>query len=168
MLDVWRFVRAHEPAGFLAARSGGHVVGYAIFVRSLRTIQRRAVWSGAALRWALSYATGRYRFRLRGAVRALANKALFVRGAQAHRTSGDAQLLNIAVAPPCAAAGIGRSLVREGLRYLAGAGVREARLEVRPWNGAAVRLYESTGWRCVARTRDRGGEWLVMTVEPQV
>jgi ribosomal protein S18 acetylase RimI-like enzyme len=165
-MDVWAFIREIEPRGFLAARENGVLVGYAIFVPSLKRVQREAIRRGAALRWMLSALRGGFALRFSAVWRVLLNKVLFLGSSGRYRTIGDAQLLNIAVDPRAQGRGIATELVREGLRVMAGIGVPEIRLEVRPWNAGAVRLYEKTGWREVGRTKDLEGEWVVMTARP--
>lgn len=165
-MDVWEFVREIEPRGFLAARENGVLVGYAIFAPSLKRVQREAVLRGAVFRWALSALRGGFALRFSAVWRVLLNKALFVCSGARFRTKGDAQLLNIAVRPDAQRRGVGDALVRKGLRVMRELAVPEVRLEVRPWNHAALMLYERTGWHEVGRTRDLEGEWLVMTANP--
>lgn len=165
-VDVWRFLLDAEPQGFLAAREDGRLLGYAIFVRSLRAIQRKAVLSGAALRWAARALGGAFDLRLRSMWRIVRNKALFLTSERRYRSIGDAQLLNVAVHPQARGRGVATALVSEGLRLLQTLGVPEVRLEVRPWNAAALAVYARTGWREVGRTRDLEGEWVVMVANP--
>jgi [ribosomal protein S18]-alanine N-acetyltransferase len=165
-VQVWEFVREIEPDGFLAARQNGTLVGYAIFVSSLKRVQRESILRGAVLRWAIAALRGGFALRLSSLWRVLLNKVLFVRSSGAFRTKGDAQLLNIAVHPGAQGRGVATALVRAGLAAMRELRVPELRLEVRPWNVHAVRLYERTGWRIVGRTRDLEGEWLVMTAKP--
>lgn len=165
-MDVWAFVREIEPRGFLAAREDGDLVGYAIFVPSLKRVQREAIRRGAVARWALAALRGGFALRFSALWRVLLNKALFVRSGGKYRSKGDAQLLNIAVHPDARGKGVATALVREGLREMRDLGVPEIRLEVRPWNAAAIRLYGATGWTQAGRTRDLEGEWLVMTANP--
>lgn len=63
----------------------------------------------------------------------------------------EAELLRMAVAPEARRRGLGRALVVAGLHRLAAAGTRTCRLEVRPSNQAARRLYEGLGFRLVGR-----------------
>ncbi|MEO6912801.1 MAG: GNAT family N-acetyltransferase [Candidatus Baltobacteraceae bacterium] len=165
LIDVWGFLQGCEPCGFLAARMGGKLVGYAIFVRSLGAIQRQALLTGAALRWSWSaIRSGDFHF---GTLwRIVQNKTLFVFQGRRHRTHGDAQLLNVAVDPAWQGRGIASELTLAGLAVLRGMQVPEIRLEVRGWNAAAIRVYERTGWREVGRTRDLEGEWIVMVANP--
>lgn len=62
-----------------------------------------------------------------------------------------AELGNVAVARAWRKQGIGRSLVEEILRRVAGRGVQEVFLEVRPSNPDAQRLYRNMGFRLVGR-----------------
>lgn len=165
-VQIWEFVREIEPRGFLAARDNGTLVGYAIFVPSLKHVQREAIRQGAVLRWALAALSGGFALRFSSLWRVLLNKIMFVRSGRRFRTSGDAQLLNIAVHPNAQGRGVAKALVRAGLDAMRELNVSEVRLEVRVWNRPAVRLYEETGWSEVGRTRDLEGEWLVMTAKP--
>jgi ribosomal protein S18 acetylase RimI-like enzyme len=164
--DVWEFVREIEPRGFLAAREDGTLVGYAIFVTSLKRVQYEALRRGAVFRWLLAALRGKFALRFSVLWRVLLNKVLFVRSSGAFRTRGDAQLLNIAVRPNVQGRGIATALVHAGLDVMRELNVPEVRLEVRLWNRSAVRLYQRTGWVEAGRTRDLEGEWLVMTAKP--
>ncbi len=165
-MDLWSFVRSIEPRGFLGAYVDGKLAGYAIFVASLKRVQRKAITSGAVLRWALAALRGGFGLRISAIPRILANKVLFLRSGSRYRTAGDAQLLNIAVLPEEQGKGIATALVRAGLDAMRELHVPEVRLEVRPWNRGAVQLYRKSGWREVGRTQDNEGEWLVMVANP--
>lgn len=159
-------MREIEPHGFLAAREDGQLVGYAIFVTSLKRVQREAIRRGAVLRWAWAALRGGFGLRVSAVPRILLNKLMFLRTGTRYRSEGDAQLLNIAVDPQAQGRGVATALVEAGLFAMRDLGVPEVRLEVRPWNRGAIRLYEKTGWREVGRTRDLEGEWLVMVANP--
>lgn len=163
---MWRFIRRVEPRGFLGAHVDGELAGYAIFVPSLKRVQREAIRTGAVLRWAFAAMRGGFGLRLSAIPRILANKVLFVRSGGRYRSKGDAQLLNIAVSPAYQGQGIATALVQAGLQAMRDLGVPEVRLEVRLRNDSAVRLYRKTGWRDAGRTRDLEGEWLVMVANP--
>lgn len=163
---MWSFIAEVEPAGFLAARHDGELVGYAIFVRSLRRLQWEAIRRGAVFRWMWTALRGGFLLHPAAIARVAYNKFLFLRSGGRYRSKGDAQLINIAVDAAHRGKGIAKNLVCEGLRVMRESDVSEVRLEVRPWNESAVRVYESTGWRTVGRTRDLEGEWLVMVANP--
>jgi len=168
LLDVWTFLQRHFGSGFLGAYDQERLVGYALFVCSLGSVQRKATVTGEIFKWALRALVGRYDFQVSALARVVRNKVYFFCGAQRFRTHGDAQLLNVAVDPAAQGRGIAKVLVRAGLEAMSRQGVPEVRLEVRPWNTAAVKVYERTGWREVGRTRDLDGEWVVMTVTPSL
>jgi ribosomal-protein-alanine N-acetyltransferase len=167
MIDVWSFARSVEPGAFLAARDEtGVVVGYEFLTSSVSALRTAAIRRLAPLRWAWRAVTGRYGIIWPHALRLFGNKFSFVRSAGEFRTQGDAQLLNIATAARVRGRGVAGLLVGAGLAYLRGRGIPELRLEVRPDNAPARAVYERTGFKEVGRTKDAGGEWIVMTVRP--
>lgn len=62
---------------------------------------------------------------------------------------GEGEILNLAVLPGHRRRGLGRRLLLEGVAAMIGAGAREAYLEVRESNRAAIELYRSQGFRPV-------------------
>jgi ribosomal-protein-alanine N-acetyltransferase len=60
--------------------------------------------------------------------------------------AGEAHILNLCVRPDLRGRGIGRRMLEYLLQRARAAGMREAFLEVRPSNLAAVRLYQSVGF----------------------
>jgi ribosomal protein S18 acetylase RimI-like enzyme len=165
LLSIWRFLRGHEPGGFLGAFDGSRLAGYAIFTASVRGVQRRALLSGAWLGWAFALVRRPRALRPRVLLVRLANKLSFARKSARFRRRGDAQLINLGVDPALQNSGCGKVLVQSGLAFLRSRGVTECRLEVRPENAAALRVYAATGWIAAGRTRDALGEWLVMRAE---
>ncbi len=91
---------------------------------------------------------------------------MFIRSGRRFRSKGDAQLLNVAVAPAAQGRGIAQQLISRGLAEMQALGIPEVRLEVRPWNAAAIAVYEKAGWRKAGATRDLEGEWMVMVANP--
>jgi ribosomal protein S18 acetylase RimI-like enzyme len=166
MVDVWGFAREVEPGGFFAAREGGRLAGYALFTSSVSALQRRAVASGRIFVWALRAIFGRYGLVWSAVLDQLRNKLLFVGSSSSFRTSGDAQLLNIAVATEARGHGVATELVRAGLHYLRSRGVHEVRLEVQPGNTAAIAAYRTAGFAERGRLHNVDGEWIVMTADP--
>lgn len=143
-------------------------MGYAIFIPSLKRVQLQALVRGAVFGWMIAALRGRFGIRLSAVPRILANKLMFLRSGGRYRSRGDAQLLNIAVDPGMQGRGVATALVRAGLNFLREQCIPEARLEVRPWNAGALRVYRKTGWREAGRTRDLEGEWIVMVANPSV
>jgi len=64
---------------------------------------------------------------------------------------GEAQLLNLSVAPDVRRSGLGRALLRRFIADARHLGAEQLFLEVRPSNVAAIRLYETEGFVRVAR-----------------
>jgi ribosomal-protein-alanine N-acetyltransferase len=67
--------------------------------------------------------------------------------------SGEAHLLNVCIADAYRCRGIGRRLLGHLLQTAAAAGAREAFLEARPSNTAAIRLYQSLGFQQIGVRR---------------
>lgn len=167
MIDVWSFARSVEPRAFLAARDEtGVVIGYEFLTSSVSALRAAAIRRLEPLRWAWRAITGRYGIVWPHALRLLGGKFSFVRSSGSFRTAGDAQLLNIATAKQARGRGVATGLVGAGLAYLRERGVPELRLEVRPDNAPALAVYARAGFKEAGRTRDAGGEWIVMTARP--
>ncbi len=63
--------------------------------------------------------------------------------------AGEAHLLNLCVAPARQRAGLGGILLGHATRLAVSAGCQSLFLEVRPSNGAAIRLYQRAGFEVV-------------------
>lgn len=164
-IDNFIFCMEVEPEGFLAARENAQVVGYIFVTRSLGKLQRSAVLKGYVFRWFWNFITGKYAISLANILKKVKNKIYFLITSQKFRTSGDAQVVNIAVSEKARGRGIGKLLLEKSLEYLKSSGAKEVRLEVRPDNEAAVKLYQTTGFVERGATMDLKGKWLVMTRE---
>jgi len=83
--------------------------------------------------------------------------------------AGDvADLLRVVVAPQARRGGVGASLVRAGLEWMAAQGAVRAMLEVRDDNAAALGLYRAFGFGVIATRADYygpGADALVMGLE---
>jgi ribosomal-protein-alanine N-acetyltransferase len=71
-----------------------------------------------------------------------------------HRVLDEAELRNMAVTAGYRRHGAGKALLAEAHRKLLALGVKRAYLEVRAGNAAAIRLYESVGYRRLSIRRD--------------
>ena len=120
-------------------RSGTHADAPA-----LAEIERRCFsdpWSPAGIRETMQYET---------AVTLLVEMGGVVMGYLMARISGEeGEILNLAVLPEHRRRGIARELLEQSLAVLGAAGVREAYLEVRESNQAALTLYGAKGFRTV-------------------
>jgi [ribosomal protein S18]-alanine N-acetyltransferase len=67
--------------------------------------------------------------------------------------AGEAHILNLCVAEACRCHGLGRRLLELLIERAAAAGMKEAFLEVRPSNIAAIRLYLAHGFEQVGMRR---------------
>jgi [ribosomal protein S18]-alanine N-acetyltransferase len=69
----------------------------------------------------------------------------------ARRADDEAELLTLAVAPPCRRAGLGRALLKQAIGDLRTSGATQLFLEVDEGNEAALALYRAFGARPVGR-----------------
>jgi ribosomal-protein-alanine N-acetyltransferase len=67
--------------------------------------------------------------------------------------AGEAHVLNICVAERLRRRGVGRGLLLALLRHARDRGIRDAILEVRRSNRAAITLYQELGFECVGQRR---------------
>lgn len=114
-------------------------------VAALAAIERRCFsdpWSPAGIRETIQYGT---------TIALVAQEKEEVAGYLLARISGEeGEILNLAVLPDHRRRGVANQLLKQGLAALLDAGVREAYLEVRESNEAALALYGSHGFRPVA------------------
>ncbi|MFO8059531.1 MAG: GNAT family N-acetyltransferase [Bacillota bacterium] len=160
------FVIEAEPGCCsVALDRNGEIAGYCMAVASMPRMWLRAPLSGRM--WALLGAvlTGKIRIGLRGMGMVLRDKAAFIASFRSFLRRGTGQILSVGVSPAARGRGVGERLVRSGLSHLRSSGVRAVKLEVRPDNEAAMRLYCRVGFVRVATTRDTWGPWLVMSME---
>ena len=115
--DIVGTYLALEPEGFLVWSGGARVDGYLLVTRSLRRLTRRAIFSHHAPRMILRFARGRYALGgTRALVHALGQIRTFNHFAGDFRSSGDAQIVSIAVREGVRGGGVGRELMRAARR----------------------------------------------------
>jgi len=111
---------------------------------ALAEIERRCFtdpWSPAGIQEMIQYET---------AIALLVEMGGVTTGYLMARISGEeGEILNLAVLPEHRRRGIAGELLEQGLAALTAAGVREAYLEVRESNHAAIALYGAKGFRSV-------------------
>jgi ribosomal-protein-alanine N-acetyltransferase len=114
-------------------------------VPALAAIERRCFsdpWSARGIEETIQYET---------TIALIAEARKGVAGYLLARVSGDeGEILNLAVVPEHRRKGIARDLLERGIAALREAGVREAYLEVRESNAAALALYGGQGFKPVA------------------
>lgn len=155
-----------EPDAFWVAVAGDRVAGYIFAPARLGRVWRTAVTGGWVFGWAGGWLSGRYGLGLRPIRLALANKVSFLRHALTDRHGADARILSIAVHPGFQGRGIAGRLCELALDRLDRLRAGAVRLEVRPGNTPAVRLYTRLGFRRVGSMFDSQGEWWVMIRRP--
>jgi ribosomal protein S18 acetylase RimI-like enzyme len=162
LVDVFAICLDAEPEAFIVADVDGAVYCYVFAPVSMSGIFRTAVVHGHLLVLLWGWIGGRYGIGFQP-VRVAVRNWLSLWGQHRegeHRT--DAHILSIAVAPGAQGKGLGTGLMKEALKYLTQRGVHVVRLEVRPDNLPAIRIYEKLGFETRGRTGDTQGEWLIM------
>lgn len=165
MQDVFRLVYQAEPAAAHIARQDGQVVGYCFSPVRLPGLWWKAVCYGHVWRWAWRWLSGQYGFGLTPLKVIVMNKLTFVRAAAVPQHAANARILSIAVGSAWRGQGIAGRLLAAADVYFAAQRVTRIRLEVRPDNVPAIRLYRRFGYREVGRTHDSQGLWLIMLKE---
>lgn len=165
LADAFHMCLDVDPDGFfVAADDTGRLAGYIIAPVAVNRIWRRALSGGYAWRWIGDLLAGRLRFT--GAtVRIAVNDKLAFWRSQKIADEIHSRILSIGVAPWARGQRIGGELLDRAIARFRISGVHRVRLEVRPWNTPAVRLYDRRGFRVVGRTRDTQGEWLILVLE---
>lgn len=167
--EAFRICWEAEPRAFWVAereQPPREVAGYVFAPLRLGHLWRRALCGGYLWRWTWRWLRGAVPLGARAAKALLADKGGFLRSALDPRFAAPARILSIAVRPNQHGHGIGSALLATGLRRFDRAGVA-ARLEVRPDNAPALRMYEAAGFRAVGTTSDSHGPWLIMIRRPR-
>lgn len=166
LADLFSLALRAEPGCLMVAEDEGQVVGYVLSSPEVRGLRRRAFRQGGWLRLLWRALTGAYglTWRTLGIVRR--DKLSFLRGCKVG-AEVNARVLSLGVLPDHQGRGIGRRLFEAGLQRLEDCGCERVRLEVRPDNAPARRIYESSGFEARGSYRDSQGEWLIMVKEVQ-
>jgi len=163
MEDVFTLVYQAEPRAALLARDvEGKYLGYCFAPTNLSGLWLRALWGGHLLKWAWRWLTGQYGFGLHPIKVIVMNKVAFLHSAIAPAKSANARILSIAVAPEARGRGIASQLMGAAIEYFRKQKASRVRLEVRPDNVAAIRVYEKWGFAEDGYTIDSQGKWLIM------
>ncbi|MEW6227840.1 MAG: GNAT family N-acetyltransferase [Bacillota bacterium] len=150
-----RIIVAREPdAG---------VLGYCAVALDEAELRTSFLKDGLWLRLTKDLLLRRIPLRLGEAVRLGANGAAFLFSSLLTlRGEVGGRIFSIAVRRDSRGRGLGREMLSRALALVAKKGVKIVRLEVRPENRAAVRLYRSVGFREVGTVKDLRGPWLAM------
>ena len=163
--DIFVFLIQASPQDFFVLEAKGMIQGYIVALAvPMWRLWARAVYSGSLLLWLGKWVLGRYHIPLSAVRTIVRNKLLFVGSEKQHSPPGRyGRILSVAVAHEARGMGFGTQLVRHGLEHLAHRGLDYVKLEVRPDNHTALRIYTESGFLPVGRTRDVQGDWLVMS-----
>ncbi|SCM82057.1 Acetyltransferase [uncultured Sporomusa sp.] len=163
MEDVFSLVYAAEPeAALIAKDETGRLIGYCFAPVRLERLWRQAITGGHLLKWAWRWLTGQYGFGLHPVKIIILNKLAFLRSAATPGKAANARILSVAVAADARGRGIASALMVEADAYFRQHQVRRVRLEVRPDNQSAIRVYEKLGYYPGGTTYDSQGPWLIM------
>lgn len=164
--DLFSCVLAAEPeAVFVARDAAGQVVGYIFAPSSIENIWKRAIFRGHLLHWAWRWLKGDYGFGWYPVKIMFFNKINFFRSALTPQVHASARILSVAVSPLARGQGLGTKLMRCAMAYFQARKVSGIRLEVRPDNTSARKIYEKLGFIDAGLTRDSQGDWLIMLKE---
>ncbi|MBP2652660.1 MAG: rimI: ribosomal-protein-alanine acetyltransferase [Firmicutes bacterium] len=165
MRDVFALVYEAEPAAAFVARSSEGIIGYCFAPTALPRLWWRAVLGGHIFKWALRWISGQYGFGFSPVKVILLNKLAFLRSAATPTKASNARILSIAVALDWRGRGIAGDLLAAGLAYFRVTGAHRVRLEVRPDNISAIKVYQKKGFVEAGMTYDSQGPWLIMFKE---
>lgn len=166
MQDVFTLVYQAEPAAALLAKDqAGQLLGYCFAPVGLNKLWRQALTGGHLLKWAWRWLSGQYGFGLHPVKIIVMNKLAFLRSAVTPGKAANARILSIAVAEAARGRGIASALLLEADNYFRDNKVTRVRLEVRPENRPAIRVYEKLGYYQEGTTYDSQGPWLIMFKE---
>lgn len=166
MQDVFSLVYTAEPdAALIAKNAAGELIGYCFAPVRLERLWYKAITGGHVFKWAWRWLTGQYGFGLHPVKIILLNKIAFLRSAATPGKVANARILSIAVATGVRGLGIASALMAKADGYFRRHGVKRVRLEVRPDNHPAIRVYEKCGYYPAGTTYDSQGPWLIMLKE---
>jgi len=163
MQDVFTLVYQAEPsAAFLARNTEGQYIGYCFAPTKLSGLWLRALWGGHLLKWTWRWLTGQYGFGLHPIKVIVMNKLAFLHSAMEPAQTANARILSIAVSPEARGQGVASQLIGAAMHYFRTQQATRVRLEVRPDNPAAIRVYEKWGFVQDGYTMDSQGKWIIM------
>jgi ribosomal protein S18 acetylase RimI-like enzyme len=164
--DLFTCIYEAEPrAVFVAKDASGQVAGYVLAPAKISNLWKCAVFGGHIFRWAWRWLKGDYGFGLYPIKVMALNKLGFLRSAFSAQISAEARILSVAVNPSLRGQGVATKLMSCALEYFVEQKAPLIRLEVRPDNLPAKKIYENLGFRAAGYTQDSQGVWLIMLKE---
>jgi len=163
VVDFFGFVHEVERECFFAGRVDGQLAGYCMSPSSMPRLWTRAFFGGYIIRWARRCLAGEYGagISIRNVFRDKLRYLIYPR----NYASGRAQILSIAVDERYRRRGLARAMLEASIEYLRSKGAGQVKLDVRPENSGALRLYEKLGFARVGSYEDSCGPWDVMVLE---
>ncbi|MDK2879876.1 MAG: [ribosomal protein S18]-alanine N-acetyltransferase [Thermoanaerobacteraceae bacterium] len=161
--DVFTLLHLVFGKGFMVAVMGDEVCGYIVMADNIKRLWLGTVFSGFLVKMAAKAIFGAYCLNLSTIFKVIKNKLFYMKFEMLTISCG--QLLSIAVLPRHHGKGIGKRLLEAGINYMESRGIKRIKLEVRPDNTPAVRMYEKYGFRPAGRAKDLQGDWLIMVRE---
>lgn len=152
-----------ENEAFIIAREENKIAGFLFIPADMKRIWLEAVLGGHVFK-IIYYLWSWSGFKYKSMLNLLRDKYLFL-GSHKKVLKADAQVLTIAVAQHFRNQGIAKELLQNGINYLRSKKVKSVRLEVRPQNLSAKKVYEKIGFTYRGCTRDSFGFWLVMIMQ---
>lgn len=146
--------------GFVVVQEDNLVWGYIVMVDDVKKLWTGAISSGFLFKAGTRLIKGEYGLDLNTLYKIVKNKLFYLKFEMS--TIPSAQLLSIAVHPKHHGKGIGQKLLSHGIKYIESLGIKRIKLEARPENISAVRLYQKNGFNIIGETQDLQGKWLIM------
>lgn len=165
--DIFKVVLLAEPHGFLVYEDEENkkIAGYICAITNIKKVWVSAVLSLSVFKWVLKWLLGLYGFGIKPIGKILFNKLDFFRFQNKYASDISAQILSIGTRKNYRGKNIGSRLLEKGLNYLKTKGVKWVKLEVRPDNLPAIRLYKKFGFYQIGMSQDPQGKWIVMKKE---
>jgi len=153
-----------EPGCCHVAEDDRGIVGYCFSPSDMSRIWIRVLRSAGLRRVVWGIVRGEVPLHPRRVLALLRDKASFILSFRSFELRRTGQILSLGVSPEARGRGVGKMLLQRAIEYLDSSGAYRVKLEVRPDNLPALRLYEGFGFYPVQCTRDSRGGWVVMTL----
>lgn len=158
--DLFKLLLITFGNGFMVAVYDEQVCGYIVMVDNIKKLWLKAFTSGYLFKMALKALLGKYGLNFQTLFQSIKNKLFYMKFEVS--TQDSAQVLSIAVDSKYRGKGVGGQLLQAGLKYVSALGAKTVKLEARPDNVPAVKLYKKFGFKTIGKTQDLQGEWLIM------
>ncbi len=165
---VWDFLLQADSSSCIVASvvdGDSKICGYCLVQSSVSQLVREGFSRGLIPRLAGLIWSGKLPVGLHQLKTVLFDLIAFGRTFDVADPESTGQVLSIGVQPQFRGEGMGTELVRRGLEVLEEKGIYRVKLEVRPGNEPARRIYDKMGFEVVGSSEDSVGKWLIMIRE---